>query len=154
MIYLSLLITDIAFPCVSSNCDNIYLFYAKAIWKWSGGPISRYSLEKGIIQCTSWTYLLNFWMWASHHCQLYQKQRWKMTKTNRGLSDYTALLLIQIIQYCNKCLWRVNAEQNKTTPPKKQVIKCIHLMQFAQHIYILFWAKNRFSLIQEAQRPN
>ena len=38
-------------------------------------------------------------------------------------------LLIQIIQYCNKCL-RVDASKTGWTPNKK-VIKGIHLLQFA-----------------------
>ena len=53
-------------------------------------------------------------------------------------------LLIQIIQYYNKCL-HVDASKTGWTQNKK-VIKGIHLLQFAQHIHLLFWAKDHFHL--------
>ena len=55
-------------------------------------------------------------------------------------------LLIQIIQYCNKCL-HVDASKTGWTPNKKgNQSKGIHLLQFAQHIHLLFWAKDHFHL--------
>ena len=69
----------------------------------------------------------------------------KINKINnkRPVGLYSPLL-IQIIQYCNKCL-HVDASKTGWTPNKK-VIKGIHLRQFAQHIHLLFWAKDHFHL--------
>ena len=98
--------------------------YTDSMLKQSGSEVAAQypvtQLEDGITQCTSWTYLLNFWMCASHHCQLHQKQRWKMTKTNKrpvGLyspashSNYTVL---QQMHVEGECWTKQNNNTKKT----------------------------------------
>ena len=48
-------------------------------------------------------------------------------------------------------MWMLAKQGERRT---KKVVKRIQLMQFAQRIYWLFWAKDHFSIKQEARRPN
>ena len=60
--------------------------------------------------------------------------RW-INKT-RGLSAYTARSSFKLFSIAtNACMWMLAKQGERRI---KRVIKCIHLMQFAQHIYLLF----------------
>ena len=77
----------------------------------------------------------------------------KITRTiwiiTRGLSAYTARSSFKVFSIAtNACMWMLAKQGERRI---KKVIKCIHFMQFAQHIYLLFWAKDHFHL---SRRPD
>ena len=79
-------------------------------------------------------------------------RRMHAVQNKRPVGLYSPLL-IQIIQYCNKCL-HVDASKTGWTPNKK-VIKGIHLMQWVCPTYSLtVLSKRPFSLKQEARQPH
>ena len=92
--------------------------------------------------------LLHFCAWKLPHLSLYEIE-WTLSINKRPVGLYSPLL-IQIIQYCNKCL-HVDASKTGWTPNKK-VIKGIHLMQWVCPTYSLtVLSKRPFSLKQEAR---
>ena len=66
-----------------------------------------------------------------------------------GLSAYTARSSFKLFSIAtNACMWMLTKQGERRI---KKVMKCIHLMQFAKHIYLLFWAKDHFHL---TRRPD
>ena len=72
------------------------------------------------------------------------KRSGKKKKKTRGLSAYTARSSFKLFSIAtNACTWMLAKQGERRI---KKVIKGIHLLQFAQHIHLLFWAKDHFHL--------
>ena len=76
-----------------------------------------------------------------------------VTSLTRGLSAYTARSSFKLFSIAtNACMWMLAKQGERRI---RKVIKGLHLMQFAQHIHLLFWAKYHFHLKKkEARQPN
>ena len=82
-------------------------------------------------------------------CVTLKFNRCLFKKKTRGLSAYTARSSFKVFSIAtNACMWMLAKQGERRI---KKVIKCIHFMQFAQHIYLLFWAKDHFHL---SRRPD
>ena len=82
--------------------------------------------------------------WSNYNISLSASCESPLEIGTRGLSAYTARSSFKLFSIAtNACTWMLAKQGERRI---KKVIKGIHLLQFAQHIHLLFWAKDHFHL--------
>ena len=126
----SVLVAPVVFQCGLSS--GIPVYWHNLVWRSLGQVTSQHAT----------TYVYN---WYDEFFELnWFHVTFSLKYTTRGLSAYTARSSFKFFSIAtNACMWMLAKQGERRI---KKVIKGIHLMQFAQHIHLLFWAKDHFHL--------